>query len=59
MWALKLDVGLHGQPVVFALDRAGVTGDDGASHHGLLDMVLLSKVPGMTIFARRPTRSST
>ncbi len=48
---VNLDVGLHGQPVVFALDRAGVTGDDGASHHGLLDMVLLSKVPGMTIFA--------
>jgi 1-deoxy-D-xylulose-5-phosphate synthase len=44
------DVGLHGQPVVFAIDRAGVTGDDGASHHGVLDLVLLSKVPGMTIF---------
>jgi 1-deoxy-D-xylulose-5-phosphate synthase len=48
---VNLDVGLHGQPVVFALDRAGITGDDGASHHGILDMVLLSKVPGMTIFA--------
>lgn len=46
-----LDVGLHQQPVVFCLDRAGITGDDGASHHGVLDMVLLSKVPGMTIFA--------
>jgi 1-deoxy-D-xylulose-5-phosphate synthase len=45
------DVGLHGQPVVFCLDRAGITGDDGPSHHGVLDMVLLSKVPGMTIFA--------
>jgi 1-deoxy-D-xylulose-5-phosphate synthase len=45
------DVGLHRQPVVFAVDRAGITGDDGASHHGVLDMVLLSKVPGMTIFA--------
>ena len=45
------DVGLHRQPVVFCLDRAGVTGDDGPSHHGVLDMVLLSKVPGMTIFA--------
>jgi 1-deoxy-D-xylulose-5-phosphate synthase len=45
------DVGLHGQPVVFCLDRAGITGDDGASHHGVLDMALLSKVPGMTIFA--------
>src|SRR4029453_476132 len=45
------DVGLHEQPVVFCLDRAGITGDDGASHHGVLDMVLLSKVPGMTLLA--------
>src|SRR4051794_6083677 len=43
------DVGLHKQPVVFCLDRAGITGDDGPSHHGVLDMALLSKVPGMTI----------
>ena len=48
---VNLDVALHGQPVVFCLDRAGITGDDGPSHHGLLDLVLLSKVPGMTIFA--------
>ena len=48
---VNLDVGLHGLPVVFCLDRAGITGPDGPSHHGLLDMVLLSKVPGMTIFA--------
>ncbi|MEZ5267162.1 MAG: transketolase C-terminal domain-containing protein [Microthrixaceae bacterium] len=47
----NLDVGLHGQPVVFVLDRAGITGDDEPSHHGLLDMVLLSKVPDMTVFA--------
>lgn len=47
----NLDVGLHGLPVVFALDRAGITGDDGASHHGVLDMMLLTKVPGMTVFA--------
>jgi 1-deoxy-D-xylulose-5-phosphate synthase len=45
------DVGLHGLPVVFCLDRAGITGDDGPSHHGVLDMSLLTKVPGMTIFA--------
>ena len=45
------DVGLHRQPVVFAIDRAGITGDDGASHHGVLDMVLLTKVPGMTVLA--------
>ena len=48
---VNLDVAMHGQPVVFCLDRAGITGDDGASHHGVLDMVLMSKVPGMTIFA--------
>jgi 1-deoxy-D-xylulose-5-phosphate synthase len=47
----NLDVGLHGLPVLFCLDRAGITGDDGPSHHGVLDMVLLSKVPGMTILA--------
>ena len=45
------DVALHRQPVVFVLDRAGITGPDGPSHHGVLDMVLLSKVPGMTILA--------
>ncbi|MDY7106581.1 MAG: 1-deoxy-D-xylulose-5-phosphate synthase [Actinomycetota bacterium] len=48
---VNLDVGLHGQPVVFCLDRAGITGDDGASHHGVLDMVLFSKIPNMTVFA--------
>jgi len=48
---VNLDVGLHGQPVVFVLDRAGITGDDGPSHHGVLDMVLLSKIPNMTLFA--------
>ncbi len=45
------DVGLHEQPVIFCLDRAGITGDDGASHHGVLDMALVTKVPGMTLFA--------
>jgi 1-deoxy-D-xylulose-5-phosphate synthase len=45
------DVGLHRLPVVFCLDRAGITGDDGPSHHGVLDMMLLSKVPGMTVLA--------
>jgi len=48
---VNLDVGLHKLPVVFAIDRAGITGDDGPSHHGVLDMALLTKVPGMTIFA--------
>ncbi len=45
------DVALHRLPVVFCLDRAGITGDDGPSHHGIYDMALLSKVPGMRVFA--------
>jgi 1-deoxy-D-xylulose-5-phosphate synthase len=48
---MNLDVGLHRQPVVFALDRAGVTGPDGPSHHGVLDLALSLRVPGMTVFA--------
>jgi len=47
----NLDVGLHGLPVVFALDRAGITGDDGPSHHGVLDLAQCLAVPGMTVFA--------
>ncbi len=45
------DVGLHSLPVVFCIDRAGITGDDGPSHHGLFDLALLTKVPGLTLFA--------
>ena len=47
----NLDVGLHGCPVVFMLDRAGITGDDGPSHHGVLDIALALSIPGMTVFA--------
>src|SRR5487761_2750331 len=47
----NLDVGLHGLPVVFVLDRAGITGDDGPSHHGVLELVLALTIPGMTVFA--------
>jgi 1-deoxy-D-xylulose-5-phosphate synthase len=47
----NLDVGLHGSPVVFVLDRAGITGDDGPSHHGILDMALGLSIPGMAVFA--------
>ncbi len=47
----NLDVGLHQLPVVFAIDRAGVTGDDGPSHHGLLDLALCLQIPGMAVFA--------
>ena len=48
---VNLDCGLHRAPVVFCIDRAGITGNDGPSHHGILDMVLLTKVPGMVVFA--------
>jgi len=45
------DVALHKAPVIFCLDRAGITGDDGPSHHGVYDLALLSKVPGMRVLA--------
>jgi 1-deoxy-D-xylulose-5-phosphate synthase len=45
------DVALHRLPVIFCLDRAGITGDDGPSHHGIYDLALLSKVPGMRVLA--------
>ncbi len=48
---MNLDVGLHQVPVVFALDRAGITGDNGPSHHGIFDLVLSLAVPGMTVLA--------
>ncbi len=47
----NLDVGLHGLPVVLVLDRAGITGDDGPSHHGVLDLAQMLAIPGMTVFA--------
>ena len=50
------DVALHRLPVIFCLDRAGITGDDGPSHHGIYDMALLSKVPGMRVLAPSSTQ---
>ena len=47
----NLDVGLHDEHVVFCFDRAGITGDDGASHHGVLDLALCLRIPTMTVFA--------
>ena len=47
----NLDVGLLNLPVVFVFDRAGITGDDGPSHHGVLDLALCLAIPSMTIFA--------
>jgi 1-deoxy-D-xylulose-5-phosphate synthase len=50
---LLMDVALHGQPVTVVLDRAGVTGTDGASHNGMWDMSILSVVPGIRVAAPR------
>jgi len=47
----NLDVGLHRLPVTFVLDRAGITGDDGPSHHGVLDLMLGLAIPDMAVFA--------
>jgi 1-deoxy-D-xylulose-5-phosphate synthase len=48
-----MDVALHSCPVVFVLDRAGVTGDDGPSHNGMWDLSLFQVVPGLRIAAPR------
>ncbi|MFG1813238.1 1-deoxy-D-xylulose-5-phosphate synthase [Kribbella sp. NPDC049174] len=50
---LLLDVALHKCGVTFVLDRAGVTGDDGASHNGMWDMSILQLVPGLRLAAPR------
>ena len=47
----NLDVGLLDLPVLFVFDRAGITGDDGPSHHGILDVALSLAIPNMTVFA--------
>lgn len=48
-----MDVALHKLAVTFILDRAGVTGDDGASHNGMWDLSILQVVPGLRIAAPR------
>ncbi|MGI8576635.1 MAG: 1-deoxy-D-xylulose-5-phosphate synthase [Nocardioidaceae bacterium] len=48
-----LDVGLHELPVTFVLDRAGITGPDGASHHGMWDLAMFGIVPGIRVAAPR------
>ena len=52
-----MDVALHQLPVTFVLDRAGITGPDGPSHHGMWDTTLLAAVPGLrTAAPRDPAR---
>ncbi|MEV4619904.1 1-deoxy-D-xylulose-5-phosphate synthase, partial [Asanoa sp. NPDC049573] len=50
---VMMDVALHRLPVTFVLDRAGITGSDGPSHHGMWDLSLLGMVPGMRVAAPR------
>ena len=50
---LLLDVALHKAGVTFVLDRSGVTGDDGPSHHGIWDLALTGIVPTMYVAAPR------
>ena len=47
------DVSLQNLPVVFCLDRAGIVGDDGPTHHGVFDIALLRPVPGLIIMQPR------
>ena len=52
-----LDVAMHGLPVTFVLDRAGITGPDGPSHYGIWDMSVFGVVPGLRIAAPRDAES--
>jgi 1-deoxy-D-xylulose-5-phosphate synthase len=48
-----MDVALHRLPVTFVLDRAGITGPDGPSHHGMWDLPMLAMVPGLRVASPR------
>ena len=52
-----MDVALHGLPVTLVLDRAGITGPDGPSHHGAWDLALFATVPGLRVAAPRDSAS--
>jgi 1-deoxy-D-xylulose-5-phosphate synthase len=54
---LLMDVALHRQPVTLVLDRAGITGPDGPSHHGMWDLSLLGMVPGIRVAAPRDAQT--
>lgn len=53
---LMFDAAAHRAPVTFALDRSGITGEDGASHHGMWDLSLSGIVPGLRVAAPRDAR---
>lgn len=50
---LLMDAALHKAPVTVVLDRAGITGDDGASHNGMWDLSLAAMIPGLRVCAPR------
>ncbi len=50
---IMMDVGLHRLSVLFIIDRAGITGDDGPSHHGIFDLTYLRAIPSMVVAAPR------
>ena len=50
---VMMDVALHRLPVIFVLDRSGVTGEDGSSHHGVYDVHLAAESPNMVIASPR------
>ena len=50
---LLMDCALHRAGVTFVLDRSGITGPDGASHHGMWDMTITGIVPGLHLAAPR------
>jgi 1-deoxy-D-xylulose-5-phosphate synthase len=54
---LLLDVALHNAGVTFVLDRAGITGDDGASHNGMWDLSILQVVPNLMLSAPRDAQT--
>ncbi|MDA1210445.1 MAG: 1-deoxy-D-xylulose-5-phosphate synthase, partial [Bacteroidetes bacterium] len=51
------DVCLQNLPVIFCLDRAGIVGEDGATHHGVFDLASLRPIPNLIIFAPRDARA--
>lgn len=53
---VMMDVALHNAGVTFVLDRAGVTGPDGPSHHGIWDLAMLQLIPGIRIAAPRDAK---
>ena len=50
------DVAIQGLPVTLCIDRAGLVGEDGVTHHGVYDVAFLRNIPGMTVAAPRDAR---